>query len=120
MGSPSHLTEPVPSAMTPCVLFNRKDGHALLADRLYQCHWHLCTGLFSPGVATCQSAPRRCRPCSGETDGDGDSPDSGTQCRVGLSDVSSCPESRRLVASDRQSTAAEVLSGRIQPVGCRR
>src|SRR4029453_2003797 len=44
-------------------------------------------------------------------DGDCYSPDHGTQCSAPLSDVSSRPESRRLVAAARQSTAAQALSG---------
>src|SRR5215468_5958678 len=35
--------------MKPPVLFNRKDDDALLADRIHQCHWHLCPRLFSTG-----------------------------------------------------------------------
>src|SRR5438105_1258812 len=79
--------------MKPRVLF-RKDGHALLADRLEQCHWGLCTGFFSTRVAARESPHDRCRPCSRAADGHGNSPDDGTPCGPRLSDVSSCPQSR--------------------------
>ena len=44
----------------------------------------------------------------------------GRSAALGLSDVSSRPESRRLVASHRQSAAAQALRGRVHPPGCRR
>ena len=56
----------------------------------------------------------------GTADGHGDSPDYGTQCSARLSDVSSCPESRRLVASHRQSAAPQAPGGRVHPPRCRR
>ena len=47
------------------VLSYRKDDHALLADRLHQCHWHLCPCLFQTGLATRDSPPHRRHPCPG-------------------------------------------------------
>src|SRR2546428_177342 len=74
----------------PPVLLNRKEGHALLADRIPQGQWGLCPGLYSTCLAACARPHDRRHPCSGSADGASDSPDDGTPCRARLSDVSSC------------------------------
>ena len=77
----------------------------------------LCPRLFQTGLATRESPYDRCRPGSGETNSDGDSPTYGTQCSARLSDVSSCPASRGLVASQSQSAAAQALGAVFIPRG---